>query len=107
MAYFFFLFVCSLENIESDADCSQSHKKPQHNPEQWVCLDHGPSELEHRGRLGGRRPNLRLVFRRIQHFLQIVKDLDGFGQREKKIPMRSFFFFFFPPLPTRHEPAPT
>lgn len=83
----------SLESIESNTDCSQSHTKSQHNPEERICLDHGPPELEDGSWLGVRRPNLRLVFRHIQHFLQILKNLERFD-REKKTPVRLVFFVF-------------
>lgn len=85
-------FVCSLESIESNTDSSQSHKKPQHNPEEWVCLDHGPTKLEDGGWLRVCCPNIRLIFRYTRHFLQILKDLDGFD-RGKKIRMRCIVSF--------------
>lgn len=90
-------FVCSLESIESNTDCSQSNKNPQYHPEEWVCLDHGPTELEHCGRLGVRCPNLRLVYQKILHFLQILKDLDSFD-KEWKNPCEMDFLHYPPSM---------
>lgn len=72
----------SLEGIESNSDSSQSQTQPQHRPEERVCLDHGPADLQHGGGPGPHGPNAGLLLSHVQHFLQILKDLDN-CEREK------------------------
>lgn len=75
----------SLESIESNTDCSQSQTQPQHHPEEWVGLDQGPTDLQPAAGPGPRAPHARLLSSGVQHFLQILKDLDH-GERERETP---------------------